>query len=86
MKFALIGAVAVVAATYVTPALAQAVIDDPGYCANFYPNVNCQNLGPGNPYTGGGYYRSDAQNGNAFRERHVRHHHAERRGYGRGSG
>ncbi len=39
MKFALIGAVAVVAATYVTPALAQAVIDDPGYCANFYPNV-----------------------------------------------
>ncbi len=22
------------------------------YCAQFYPNANCQNKGPGNPYTG----------------------------------
>ena len=55
MKFALIGATAVAAAAFVTPALAQAVISDPGYCAQFYPNANCQNLGPGNPYT----YRDD---------------------------
>jgi hypothetical protein len=39
------------------PALAQAVISEPGYCAFFYPNANCQNKGSGNPYTDGGYYR-----------------------------
>ena len=55
MKLALIGAAALVAAAAsVTPALAQAVISDPGYCAQFYPNANCQNLGAGNPYTNGG--------------------------------
>jgi hypothetical protein len=54
MKRALIGAVAV--AAFATPALAQAVIEDPGYCAQFYPDANCQNLGPGNPYTEGGYW------------------------------
>ena len=59
MKYALIGAAAVVAAASVTPALAQQVIEDPGYCAQFYPNANCQNLGPGNPYTDGGYYRGN---------------------------
>jgi hypothetical protein len=35
MKFALIGAAALVTAASVTPALAQAVIEDPGYCAQF---------------------------------------------------
>jgi hypothetical protein len=35
------------------PAVAQQVISEPGYCAQFYPNANCQNKGPGNPYTGG---------------------------------
>ena len=34
------------------PAIAQQVISEPGYCAFFYPNANCQNKGPGNPYTG----------------------------------
>src|SRR5258708_40340942 len=62
MKLALIGAAAVAAAAFATPALAQAVISDPGYCAQFYPNANCQNLGPGNPYTDGGYYRNSWQN------------------------
>ena len=74
MKFALIGA-ALVAAASVTPALAQAVISDPGYCAQFYPNANCQNLGPGNPYTDGGYYRNDRQNDNASVEHHRKRHH-----------
>jgi hypothetical protein len=55
MKLALIGAVAVAAAAFASPGLAQAVIEDPGYCAQYYPNANCQNLGPGNPYTDGGY-------------------------------
>jgi hypothetical protein len=44
-------AAAILAAMVVTPALAQAVIQEPGYCAFFYPNANCQNKGPGNPYT-----------------------------------
>ncbi|MGY3615472.1 hypothetical protein [Bradyrhizobium sp. USDA 10063] len=35
------------------PATAQQVISEPGYCAQFYPNANCQNKGPNNPYTGG---------------------------------
>ena len=56
MKLALIGAAAVAAAALASPALAQAVIDDPGYCAPYYPNANCQNLGPGNPHTLGGSY------------------------------
>ena len=74
MKFALIGAAAFAAAAFATPALAQAVIEDPGYCAQFYPNANCQNLGPGNPYTDGGYYRDNWQNGYAMMEHHSRHH------------
>jgi hypothetical protein len=57
MKLALIGAAAVAATAFATPVLAQAVIEDPGYRAQFYPNANCQNLGPGNPYTDGGSYR-----------------------------
>jgi hypothetical protein len=68
MKLTLIGAAAVAAAAFATPALAQAVISDPGYCAQFYPDANCQNLGPGNPYTDGGYWR----NGNAKVPGHAR--------------
>jgi hypothetical protein len=77
MKFVLIGATALVTVASVTPALAQAVISNPGYCAQFYPNANCQNLGPGNPYTDGGYYRNNWQNSNASIEHHrqlQRHH------------
>jgi hypothetical protein len=70
MKLALIGAAAIAAAAFATPALAQAVIDESGYCAQFYPNANCQNLGSGNPYTDGGYYR-DWQNGNAMMPGHA---------------
>jgi hypothetical protein len=41
-----------------SPVLAQQVISEPGYCAQFYPNANCQNKGYGNPYTGStGYYQ-----------------------------
>jgi hypothetical protein len=69
MKLALIGAAAVAAAAFATPALAQAVIEDPGYCAQFYPSANCQNLGPGNPYTDGGYW----QNGNAMMPGYAMH-------------
>jgi hypothetical protein len=75
MKLTLIGAAAVAAAAFATPALAQQVIEDPGYCAQFYPNANCQNLGPGNPYTDGNW-RKDWRNGNASMEQprvHLRH-------------
>ena len=77
MKLALIGAAAVAAAAFATPVLAQAVIEDPGYCAQFYPNANCQNLGPGNPYTDGGYYRR-WRNGNARMGHHVATRDADR--------
>lgn len=39
------------------PAIAQQVMGEPGYCAFFYPNANCQNKGPGNPYTGDAWLR-----------------------------
>jgi hypothetical protein len=50
MKLALIGAVAVAAAAFATPVLAQAVVEDPSYCAKFYPNASCQDLIAGNSY------------------------------------
>ncbi len=40
------------------PARAQAVVEDPGYCAQYYPNANCQNYGRGNPLYRGGYWPS----------------------------
>ena len=51
-KLALLGAAALVCVGAATPVKAQEVIYNPGYCAQFYPNANCQNKGPNNPYTG----------------------------------
>jgi hypothetical protein len=80
MKFAWIGAAAIAAAAFATPALAQAVVEEPGYCAQYYPNANCQNYGPGNPATDGGYYRNNLHDGEAFIEpRWHRHHRKHRR-------
>ena len=45
-------AAAILASALASPPMAQEVIYNPGYCAQFYPNTNCQNKGPGNPYTG----------------------------------
>ena len=56
----LIGATAVLLVVTM-PATAQQVISEPGYCAQFYPNANCQNKGPNNPYTGS-YQRGLVQN------------------------
>jgi len=56
----LIGAVAILSAAIATPVRAQQVISEPGYCAFFYPNANCQNKGPGNPYTDPNYQRRSA--------------------------
>jgi hypothetical protein len=86
MKTALIcSAVIATAAAFASPALAQAVISEPGYCAQFYPNANCQNLGAGNPYTNGGYWGNSWQSGYGWQNsygsldrhwshRHIRHH------------
>ena len=62
--FRLLGAVAILATAMASPVLAQAVISEPGYCAQFYPNANCQNKGYGNPYTGSsGYYQRGMDTG-----------------------
>jgi hypothetical protein len=64
-KFSILGAAAILASALASPATAQEVIYNPGYCAQFYPNANCQNKGPGNPYTGDYQRRSAYQtNGN----------------------
>jgi hypothetical protein len=51
-RFGILGAAALVASALASPTMAQEVVTNPGYCAQFYPNANCQNKGPGNPYTG----------------------------------
>jgi hypothetical protein len=67
MKIALIGAAIVAATALVTPAMAQAVISEPGYCAQFYPSANCQNQGAGNPFTGNNYWGRGWQEGGGYR-------------------
>jgi BA14K-like protein len=56
-QFKILGAVLILAATTATPVLAQEVIAEPGYCAQYFPNANCQNLGPGSPGSSGQYYQ-----------------------------
>ena len=63
-RFKILGAAAILASALASPAMAQQVIYNPGYCAQFYPNANCQNLGPGNPYTGSYQRQAYRQNGN----------------------
>jgi hypothetical protein len=53
-----LGAVIVLAGLSVVPVQAQQVMSEPGYCAFFYPNANCMNKGPGNPYTDPSYRRN----------------------------
>jgi hypothetical protein len=66
-KLGLLGAAAVVLSSALAgPGTAQQVITNPGYCAQFYPNANCDNKGPGNPYTGD-YQRRTAYRNTAYR-------------------
>ena len=74
-------AAAILASVVATPVLAQAVISEPGYCAQFYPTANCNNEGPG-PYTdpnwrsnGGGWGEVQAPNSTVgvVRKRPPRH-------------
>jgi hypothetical protein len=69
-KFGLLGAAAVVVSSALAgPAMAQQVIYNPGYCAQFYPNANCQNKGPGNPYIGDYQRRIADRNGSSWDRR-----------------
>jgi hypothetical protein len=75
MRSVLTGAAVIAFAAVAAPASAQHVITHPGWCAQFYPNANCQNYGPGNPYTGNyqarrGWYGSNA----LMQPRHWRPH------------
>ena len=69
-KTIILGAFAILASV-AAPASAQNVMEDPGWCAQFYPNANCQNYGRGNPYTSYGWARGN----------HWRHHHWQRQRY-----
>jgi hypothetical protein len=69
-RLTIVGAAAIVAAALASPAMAQQVISNPGYCAQFYPNANCQNNGPGNPYTGS-YQRQTLYRGDPYRNGDV---------------
>jgi hypothetical protein len=66
-KSGILAAAAILASALASPAMAQEVISEPGYCAQFYPNANCQNKGPGNPYTGS--YQRQAYRDQAYRDR-----------------
>jgi hypothetical protein len=65
-RFKILGAAAILSSALASPAMAQQVISNPGYCAQFYPNANCQNTGPGNPYTGS--YQRQTYRGQAYRQ------------------
>ena len=66
----ILAAAAILASTLASPVMAQEVIYNPGYCAQFYPNANCQNKGPGNPYTGS--YQRQVYRDHAYRDQTYR--------------
>jgi hypothetical protein len=59
----LFAVVAVLSSLSATPLLAQAVVDEPGFCAFYYPNANCQNKGPGNPCTDPNFHSTQEARG-----------------------
>ena len=75
-KSGILAAAAILVSTLASPAMAQQVIYNPGYCAQFYPNANCQNRGPGSPYDSGFYqrqtYRDQAYQDRAWRNSYNR--------------
>ncbi|KRR26462.1 hypothetical protein CQ14_02965 [Bradyrhizobium lablabi] len=68
-RYGMLAAAAIFASAVATPALAQQVIYNPGYCAQFYPNANCQNRGPGSPYS----YQRQAYQDRAWRNSYNRY-------------
>ena len=45
-------------AAYASQAPAQAAVEEPGYCAQYYQNSKCTNYGPGNPLYPGSHVPS----------------------------
>jgi hypothetical protein len=73
-KSGILAAAVILASALASPAMAQHVISEPGYCAQFYPNANCQNKGPGNPYTGSYQaYRDQAYGDRTWQNSYNRH-------------
>jgi hypothetical protein len=74
IKSGILAAAAILALA--SPAMAQEVVYNPGYCAQFYPNGNCQNRAPGSPYYGSGYqrqaHRDQAYQDSAWRDSYNR--------------
>jgi len=72
---ALSGTALLIGALTASAAMAQEVIPNPGRCAQYYPNANCENFGPGNPYRGPQSYQQGWRNGYAWYRhgRHTRH-------------
>ncbi len=72
----MLAAAAVLASALASPAMAQQVIYNPGYCAQYYPDANCQNRGAGSPFDPGYYqgqdYRNGAYRGRAWRDSYNR--------------
>jgi hypothetical protein len=65
-KFALLAAAVLLSLTAATPSIAQEAIYNPGYCAQFYPNANCQNKGLNNPHTGDYQRQLDSRDAYVF--------------------
>ena len=78
-KSGILTAAAILASALASPAVAQEVIYDPGYCAQFYPNANCQNTGPGSP----GSYQPQAYRDQVYPDRTWQGSHSR---YGNNSG
>jgi hypothetical protein len=75
IKSKILAAAALLASALASPAMAQEVVYNPGYCAQFYPNANCQNRGPGSPYTGSyqrQVYRDGAYQNRAWHDSYNR--------------
>jgi hypothetical protein len=62
-------------------AAAQEVISNPGKCAQYYPNANCENYGPGNPYRGPQSYQQGWRNGYAWDQQPVYRRHRHHRSW-----
>jgi hypothetical protein len=61
IPFKILVPAAMLSAIAATPLRAQQVMSEPAYCAFYYPNANCQNKGPGNPYTDPNYRANGGQ-------------------------
>ena len=66
-KSGILVAAAILASALASPVMAQEVIYNPGKCAQYYPNANCQNYGPGNPYEN--RYQPQVYRDQAYRDR-----------------